>query len=122
MTLVSKGANGIWEHALLDSSSKSGKHRKPKPHHPVHPNKYDFITAKYKQQLFVHRSGKEHDQLPTDDLSQQLHASVRTGNLETSLRLIALGAEVNYFHGERGNTPLHVAASAGQQLQVKFIK
>jgi hypothetical protein len=70
MTLVSKGANGIWEHALLDSSSKSGKHRKPKPHHPVHPNKYDFITAKYKQQLFVHRSGKEHDQLPTDDLSQ----------------------------------------------------
>jgi len=29
---------------------------------------------------------------------QQLHSSVRTGNLETCLRLLSLGARANYFH------------------------
>ena len=29
---------------------------------------------------------------------KQLYSSVRTGNLETSLRLISLGAQPNYFH------------------------
>ena len=29
---------------------------------------------------------------------KQLHSSVRTGNLETSLRLLSLGADPNYFH------------------------
>lgn len=30
--------------------------------------------------------------------SQQLHSSVRTGNLETCLRLLSLGAQANFFH------------------------
>ena len=35
------------------------------------PNKYDFVTAKYKQLAFVHRqSGKDHDQTFLEDLSQ----------------------------------------------------
>lgn len=29
---------------------------------------------------------------------QQLHSSVRTGNLETCLRLLSLGAQANFFH------------------------
>lgn len=31
-------------------------------------------------------------------LPQQLHSSVRTGNLETCLRLLSLGAQANFFH------------------------
>ena len=38
------------------------------------------------------------DLSPCLDISQQLHASVRTNNLETSLRLMALGAKVDYFN------------------------
>lgn len=33
-----------------------------------------------------------------EELDQQLHSSVRTANLETSLRLLAQGADPNYFH------------------------
>lgn len=32
---------------------------------------------------------------------QQLHSSVRTGNLETCLRLLTLGAQANFFHPVR---------------------
>lgn len=32
---------------------------------------------------------------------QQLHSSVRTGNLETCLRLLSLGAQANFFHPVR---------------------
>lgn len=33
-----------------------------------------------------------------NELGKQLHASVRSPNLETSFRLLALGADPNYFH------------------------
>lgn len=82
---------------------------------------------------------------------QQLHSSVRTGNLETCLRLLSLGAQANFFHPvswakkkkviqksnvvfptnvfflcwgwwqEKGNTPLHIAARAGQILQAELL-
>lgn len=80
---------------------------------------------------------------------QQLHSSVRTGNLETCLRLLSLGAQANFFHPvrftrlsplmplffpgevhaahwdlplqEKGNTPLHVAARAGQVSQAELL-
>lgn len=54
-------------------------------------------------------------------LLQQLHSSVRTGNLETCLRLLSLGAQANFFHPEKGTTPLHVAAKAGQTLQAELL-
>uniref|UniRef100_A0A8B9IQY1 GIT ArfGAP 1 n=1 Tax=Anser cygnoides TaxID=8845 RepID=A0A8B9IQY1_ANSCY len=54
-------------------------------------------------------------------LPQQLHSSVRTGNLETCLRLLSLGAQANFFHPEKGTTPLHVAAKAGQILQAELL-
>ncbi|XP_026578566.1 ARF GTPase-activating protein GIT1-like [Pseudonaja textilis] len=52
---------------------------------------------------------------------KQLHSSVRTGNLETCLRLLSLGAQANFFHPEKGTTPLHVAAKAGQVLQAELL-
>jgi G protein-coupled receptor kinase interactor 1 len=52
---------------------------------------------------------------------QQLHSSVRTGNLETCLRLLSLGAQANFFPPEKGTTPLHVAAKAGQTLQAELL-
>jgi ankyrin repeat protein len=55
------------------------------------------------------------------DASRQLHSSVRTANLETSLRLLSCGADPNFFHPEKGTFPLHVAAGAGQASQVELL-
>lgn len=62
-----------------------------------------------------------HSHLTTHCSLQQLHSSVRTGNLETCLRLLSLGAQANFFHPEKGTTPLHVAAKAGQTLQAELL-
>ncbi|KAK2819154.1 hypothetical protein Q5P01_024715 [Channa striata] len=121
-TLYGNGANSIWEHSLLDpSSSVSGK-RKANPQDRVHPNKTEFIKAKYQMLAYVHRMPcREDDSVTSKDLSKQLHSSVRTGNLETCLRLLSLGAQANFFHPEKGNTPLHIAAKAGQILQAELL-
>uniref|UniRef100_W5LJ07 G protein-coupled receptor kinase interacting ArfGAP 2b n=1 Tax=Astyanax mexicanus TaxID=7994 RepID=W5LJ07_ASTMX len=121
-TLYSNGANSIWEHSLLDPSSIMSGKRKANPQDRVHPNKTEFIKAKYQMLAFVHRMPcREDDSVTAKDLSKQLHSSVRTGNLETCLRLLSLGAQANFFHPEKGNTPLHVAAKAGQQLQAELL-
>jgi len=100
---------------------KSGL-RKPNQKDHVHPTKSTFIKAKYQRLAFVPRLPcKDDDTITVSDLSQQLHSSVRTGNLETCLRLLSLGARANYFHPDRSNTPLHVAANAGQALQVELL-
>ncbi|XP_068190629.1 ARF GTPase-activating protein GIT2b isoform X3 [Antennarius striatus] len=121
-TLYGNGANSIWEHSLLDpSSSVSGK-RKANPQDRVHPNKTEFIKAKYQMLAYVHRMPcREDDSVTAKDLSKQLHSSVRTGNLETCLRLLSLGAQANFFHPEKGNTALHIAAKAGQNLQAELL-
>ncbi|XP_033951679.1 ARF GTPase-activating protein GIT2b isoform X5 [Pseudochaenichthys georgianus] len=121
-TLYGNGANSIWEHSLLDpSSSVSGK-RKANPQDRVHPNKTEFIKGKYQMLVYVHRMPcREDDSVTAKDLSKQLHSSVRTGNLETCLRLLSLGAQANFFHPEKGNTPLHIAAKAGQMLQAELL-
>ncbi|KAK3874057.1 hypothetical protein Pcinc_020980 [Petrolisthes cinctipes] len=56
-----------------------------------------------------------------DDLSPQLHSNVRTSNLETSLRLLSLGADPNFYHKEKECCPLHIAARAGQASQVELL-
>ncbi|XP_038059624.1 ARF GTPase-activating protein GIT2-like isoform X1 [Patiria miniata] len=94
------------------------------------PSKSEFIRAKYQRLDFVLRL-KEEDGSNVKDLSQQLHSSVRTGNLETCLRLLSLGAQANFYHvvrvldgllvNERGNTPLHVASYSGQSLQCELL-
>ncbi|XP_059395838.1 ARF GTPase-activating protein GIT2-like isoform X1 [Carassius carassius] len=121
-SLYNNGANSIWEHSLLDPSSIMSGKRKANPQDRVHPNKTDFIKAKYQMLAFVHRMPcREDDSVNAKDLSKQLHSSVRTGNLETCLRLLSLGAQANFFHPEKGNTPLHVAAKVGQLLQVELL-
>ncbi|XP_015733570.1 ARF GTPase-activating protein GIT2 isoform X9 [Coturnix japonica] len=121
-TLYNNGANSIWEHSLLDPASVMSGRRKANPQDKVHPNKAEFIRAKYQMLAFVHRLPcREDDSVTAKDLSKQLHSSVRTGNLETCLRLLSLGAQANFFHPEKGNTPLHVAAKAGQTLQAELL-
>ncbi|XP_073321772.1 ARF GTPase-activating protein GIT2a isoform X3 [Pagrus major] len=121
-TLYSNGANSIWEHSLLDPASVMSGRRKANPQDKLHPNKSEFIKAKYQMLAFVHRMPcREDDSSTAKDLSKQLHSSVRTGNLETCLRLLSLGAQANFFHPEKGNTPLHVAAKAGQVSQAELL-
>ncbi|NXJ95400.1 GIT1 protein, partial [Corythaixoides concolor] len=86
------------------------------------PTKSEFIRAKYQMLAFVHKLPcRDDDGVTAKDLSKQLHSSVRTGNLETCLRLLSLGAQANFFHPEKGTTPLHVAAKAGQILQAELL-
>ncbi|KAK7934104.1 hypothetical protein WMY93_005000 [Mugilogobius chulae] len=121
-TLYSNGANSIWEHSLLDPMSVMSGKRKASPQDKLHPNKSEFIKAKYQMLAFVHRMPcRDDDSNTSKDLSKQLHSSVRTGNLETCLRLLTLGAQANFFHPEKGSTPLHVAAKAGQILQAELL-
>lgn len=69
---------------------------------------------------FVLRPSKD-ESCSEEELSKQLHSSVRTSNLETSLRLLVQGGNPNYFYKEKGTTPLHVAARAGQALQLELL-
>ncbi|XP_062822636.1 ARF GTPase-activating protein GIT2 isoform X2 [Anolis carolinensis] len=121
-TLYNNGANSIWEHSLLDPASVMSGRRKANPQDKVHPNKVEFIRAKYQMLAFVHRLPcRDDDAVTAKDLSKQLHSSVRTGNLETCLRLLSLGAQANFFHPEKGSTPLHVASRTGQFLQAELL-
>ncbi|XP_017289857.1 ARF GTPase-activating protein GIT1 isoform X2 [Kryptolebias marmoratus] len=121
-TLASNGANSIWEHSLLDPAQVQSGRRKPNPQDKVHPTKSEFIRAKYQMLAFVHKLPcRDDDGVTTKDLSKQLHSCVRTGSLETCLRLLSLGAQANFFHPEKGTTPLHVAAKAGQILQAELL-
>ncbi|CAH8568924.1 unnamed protein product [Schistosoma rodhaini] len=126
--LASAGANGYWEHVLyepmlsgLNSDNRSSKafhpHKKPLPTDPVHPTKADFIREKYLFLGFFKRPRNVNH----DDLNQQLHASVRTGVLETSLYLLALGANPNFLHPIKGTAPIHVACQYGQIGQVELL-
>jgi hypothetical protein len=66
------------------------------------PTKADFIRTKHQLLGFVFRGGNKEDKdsgdLQDGDVSKQLHSSVRTANLETSLRLLSCGADPNYLH------------------------
>lgn len=61
--------------------------------------KQEYIKLKHQQCLYAFRESYEDGFLSVEnELGKQLHASVRTPNLETSFRLLALGADPNYFH------------------------
>ncbi|XP_063238160.1 ARF GTPase-activating protein GIT1 isoform X2 [Bacillus rossius redtenbacheri] len=119
--LNDNGVNNIWEHGLLESSHVRPGRRKPHAKDPLHPTKAEFIRAKHQMLSFLFRGFKDDTVVTEEDLSRQLHSSVRTSNLETSLRLLIQGADPNYFHDEKGTAPLHVAARAGQPLQVELL-
>ena len=94
--LYSNGSNSIWEHTLLDpQTGKSGGKKKPMAKDPLHPNKSDFIRAKHQNLAFINKSNKEESEA---DISEQLHSSVRTPNLKTSLRLLAAGKYIYYIY------------------------
>lgn len=120
-TLSSSGANHIWEHTLLDPSVAKTGRRKPQPKDPVHPTKADFIRAKHQMLSFVYRPQRDDPSGSDIDISRQLHSSVRTANLETSLRLLSQGADPNFYHKEKTCLPLHVAARAGQASQAELL-
>ncbi|XP_055371137.1 ARF GTPase-activating protein Git-like [Condylostylus longicornis] len=120
---LSQNANSIWEHSLLETTNNKNIRRKPTPKDPLHPNKSDFIKAKHCNLQFVLKPNVHYDNTPNgeNELSKQLHASVRSGILETSLRLLVQGADPNYFHEEKRSTPLHVAAKFGQTSQIELL-
>uniref|UniRef100_A0A914H567 Arf-GAP domain-containing protein n=1 Tax=Globodera rostochiensis TaxID=31243 RepID=A0A914H567_GLORO len=114
------GANNVWEHSLIDSLGGAGRaKKKPVSNDPTIPKKEAFIMTKYVQLAFAIRPAK--DEFSVDDLNRQLWSCVRTAHIETALRLLALGACPNYADPEKGNTPLHVAAKEGQELQVELL-
>ncbi|CAG9861800.1 unnamed protein product [Phyllotreta striolata] len=119
-TLNNNGANNIWEHALLENGAKLIK-KKPNAKDPI-TVKQEYIKQKHLQCAFTFRENYEDGLMSVEnELGKQLHASVRTPNLETSFRLLALGADPNYFHDEKGSTPLHVATKSDQKLQVELL-
>ncbi|KAM3726083.1 ARF GTPase-activating protein [Dirofilaria immitis] len=119
--LYSNGSNNIWEHSLLDPQSTSKIRRKPTPHDPVLPIKENFIKAKYAQMAFSLRPAKDDNYISQDDLNRQLWSCVRTSHVETTMRLLALGADPNYVDPEKHNAPLHISAKENQALQVELL-
>nr|CDJ94336.1 Arf GTPase activating protein and Ankyrin and Spa2 homology (SHD) of GIT domain containing protein [Haemonchus contortus] len=115
------GSNRVWEHAMLDPASSSKFKRKPLPHDPVLPTKEAFIKAKYVDHAFIRRPSKDDEPWSLDDVNKQLWSCVRTAHVDTTLRLLAMGADVNYVDAEKGNSPLHVAAKEGQAMQVELL-
>ncbi|CAG9539715.1 unnamed protein product [Cercopithifilaria johnstoni] len=119
--LYSNGSNNIWEHSLLDPQSTNKIRRKPTPHDPVLPIKENFIKAKYVQMAFALRPAKDDNCISQDDLNRQLWSCVRTSHVETTMRLLALGADPNYEDPEKHNAPLHISAKENQALQVELL-
>ncbi|KAL7064986.1 hypothetical protein AAHC03_05211 [Spirometra sp. Aus1] len=125
--LALAGANGFWEHLLLEpclnrkgeeTQKKNPKVRKkPNPDSPLHTEKSEFIKEKYLFNGFFKRPQVVHP----DDLNMQLHASVRTAVLETSLYLLALGANPNFIHPTKGTSPVHVACQYEQVGQLELL-
>lgn len=121
-TLYGRGSNNIWEHALLDPQQSNAKlRRKPNPRDPLYPTKADFIRAKYQNLSFMLRTDAQNRPYAVQDLNRQLHSCVRTTHVETTLRLLAQGAQTNYIEPDKGTTPLHIAAREGQSLQVELL-
>ncbi|GMT36341.1 hypothetical protein PFISCL1PPCAC_27638, partial [Pristionchus fissidentatus] len=114
------GSNRIWEHALTQSQFVNTV-KKPIASDPVFPTKEIFIKAKYVDQAYTIRQGKDDGPINIEDLNRQLWSCVRAPHVDTTLRLLVLGADPNYADHEKHNTPLHVAAKEGQLLQVELL-
>ncbi|EPB80563.1 hypothetical protein ANCCEY_00277 [Ancylostoma ceylanicum] len=88
---------------------------------PVLPTKEAFIKAKYVDHAFIRKPSKDDEPWSLDDVNKQLWSCVRTAHVDTTLRLLAMGADVHYVDPEKGNSPLHVAAKEGQAMQVELL-
>uniref|UniRef100_A0A3P8W1K4 G protein-coupled receptor kinase interacting ArfGAP 2a n=1 Tax=Cynoglossus semilaevis TaxID=244447 RepID=A0A3P8W1K4_CYNSE len=90
-TLYDNGANSIWEHSLLDPASVMSGKRKANPQHKLHIARSRQDPNAVLERLFL--------------VQEVLLTNVCTGNLETCLRLLCLGAQVYFFF--RKNDTLH---------------
>ncbi|RWS24017.1 G protein-coupled receptor kinase-interactor 2-like isoform CRA_a, partial [Leptotrombidium deliense] len=126
--LYSAGSNTIFEQNLVDANNSSftvsfsnqkNIRRKPCAKDALHPTKEDFIRSKYQNLTFINRVHSTEE--TQTEINEQLHSSVRTPNLKTSLRLLILGANPNFVHPEKGNTPLIVSTKCGLILQVELL-
>lgn len=106
--LTAQNVNSIWEHSLLDTSAPKHLRKKPQPKDPLHPVKSEFILAKHLRLAYVLRARRDE---PPSELGRQLHSAVRSASLDTAMRLLAQGADPNYYNQEKGSTCLHVAAA-----------
>lgn len=116
--LTAQNVNCIWEHSLLDTSAPKHLRKKPQPKDPLHPVKSEFILAKHLRLAYVLRARRDE---PPSELGRQLHSAVRSSSLDTAMRLLAQGADPNYYNQEKGSTCLHVACRAGQPAQAELL-
>ncbi|XP_026742537.1 ARF GTPase-activating protein GIT2 [Trichoplusia ni] len=116
--LTAQNVNCIWEHSLLDTSAPKHLRKKPQPKDPLHPVKSEFILAKHLRLAYVLRARRDE---PPSELGRQLHSAVRSSSLDTAMRLLAQGADPNYYNQEKGTTCLHVACRAGQPAQAELL-
>ncbi|KAM3961780.1 ARF GTPase-activating protein GIT1 [Aphomia sociella] len=116
--LTAQNVNSIWEHSLLDTSAPKHLRKKPQAKDPLHPIKSEFIQAKHLRLAYVLRARRDE---PPSELGRQLHSAVRSFSLDTAMRLLAQGADPNYYNQEKGTTCLHVACRAGQPSQAELL-
>uniref|UniRef100_A0A915M289 Arf-GAP domain-containing protein n=1 Tax=Meloidogyne javanica TaxID=6303 RepID=A0A915M289_MELJA len=114
--LYKNGSNNIWEHSLIDSHSGRVK-KKPVSNDPIIPKKEAFINDKYVRLLYAIRPAK--DEFTVDDLDRCGVIGNASDLIILSDRLLALGASPDFV--DQGNTPLHIAAKNGQDLQVELL-
>ncbi|XP_077298058.1 ARF GTPase-activating protein GIT1 isoform X2 [Arctopsyche grandis] len=119
--LTTQNVNGIWEHSLLDPTASKHLRRKPQPKDSLNSVKSDFIQAKHRKLAYVFRPRRDDVPCNATELSRQLHSSVRSSNLDTSLRLLVQGADPNYFNHEKGTSCLHVACRTGNVYQAELL-
>ncbi|CAH2074680.1 unnamed protein product, partial [Iphiclides podalirius] len=117
-SLTAQNVNSIWEHSLLDTSAPKHLRKKPQPKDPLHPIKSEFILAKHLRLAYVLRARRDE---PPSELGRQLHSAVRSSSLDTAMRLLAQGADPNYYNQEKGTACLHVACRAGQPAQAELL-
>ncbi|GBP66573.1 ARF GTPase-activating protein GIT2 [Eumeta japonica] len=93
--LTAQNVNSIWEHSLLDTAAPKHLRKKPQPKDPLHPTKSEFILAKHLRLAYVLRARRDE---PPSELGRQLHSAVRSSSLDTAMRLLAQGADPNYYN------------------------
>lgn len=59
------------------------------------PTKSEFILAKHLRLAYVLRARRDE---PPSELGRQLHSAVRSSSLDTAMRLLAQGADPNYYN------------------------
>lgn len=62
------------------------------------PIKSEFILAKHLRLAYVLRARRDE---PPSELGRQLHSAVRSSSLDTAMRLLAQGADPNYYNQVR---------------------